>query len=169
LTGMGLRLRIVGKAVQEAEFRYLKQMIAQYHLEDWVELSGEVPQNQVSRVLPLALFFVFQSTCENCPSTLIEALAAGVPVASANVGVMPEIAGDAALYFDPLDPDDLGRALVAMATDGGLRDELVLRAKTQILQFPSWERVAMNTLSCLEAAGREEKRHSWFASWVRLP
>jgi glycosyltransferase involved in cell wall biosynthesis len=160
LIGMGIRLRIVGKAMQRAEHDRLTSLISEYRLEGWVELSGEVPQNQVSRVLSIAAFFVFQTTCENCPSTLIEALAAGVPVASAGVGVMPEIAGDAALYFDPLDPNDLGRALVAMATDDGLRNELVLRAKEQIRQFPSWERVAISTLACLELAGRRHEKQA---------
>ena len=87
--------------------------------------------------------------------SLIEALAADVPIACSNVGVMPEIAGDAAAYFDPYDPGDIANTLARVINDAPLRDTLRKKALEQARKFPTWDEVGEMTLRSLERAAVE--------------
>jgi glycosyltransferase involved in cell wall biosynthesis len=100
-------------------------------------------------------FFVFQSTCENCPITLIEALGAGIPICCSSAGVMPEIAGKAVLYFDPRSPTSIAEALVHMARDADLRQRMGGMARVQARRFPTWQEMGALTLATLERVARD--------------
>ncbi len=117
-----------------------------------VILAGGQPSDVVAELLARCEVFAFPSTCENCPTALIEALSAGVPIACSRAGVMPEIAGDAARYFDASDPDDIARALSELLRDADLRRELRRRALARASLFPRSAEVAARTLDILEAA-----------------
>jgi glycosyltransferase involved in cell wall biosynthesis len=152
LKDRGLRLVIVGKATNGQHYEYLDHLVRRLGLESWVLFPGAVPHEVIRTLLAACEFFVFQSTCENCPNTLIEALAQPVPIACSNAGVMPEIAGDAALYFDPYDPAVIAQQLRKLADDYSVRAELRTRARGQALKFPTWEEVGRLTLDSLARA-----------------
>lgn len=67
---------------------------------------------------------VFPSLYEGFGLPPVEAMACGCPVATARAAAMPEVCGDAALYFDPLDTSALAQVLVRLGTDEGLRQQL---------------------------------------------
>jgi glycosyltransferase involved in cell wall biosynthesis len=117
-----------------------------------VILAGGQPSDVVAELLARCEVFAFPSTCENCPTALIEAIGAGVPIACSRIGVMPEIAGDAASYFDASDPHDIARALGDLLRDAGLRQELRRRALVRASRFPEPPEVAARTLEVLKAA-----------------
>jgi glycosyltransferase involved in cell wall biosynthesis len=117
-----------------------------------VILAGGQPSDVVAELLARCEVFAFPSTCENCPTALIEAIGAGVPIACSRVGVMPEIAGDAASYFDASDPHDIARALGDLLRDAELRQELGQRALARASRFPGPPEVAARTLDVLKAA-----------------
>jgi glycosyltransferase involved in cell wall biosynthesis len=154
LSTIGLRLLIVGKTVHRGEYTRLQRLISGYGLNHMVRLYGEIPQDAVAGLMRRAEFFVFQSTCENCPSTLIEALASELPIACSSAGVMPEIAGPAARYFDPFDPADIGRALVELATDQGLRETLSRKSARQARKYPTWDGVAASAMDVLRSVAK---------------
>ncbi len=89
--------------------------------------------------------FVFASSCENLPNILIEAMAAGLPIASSDRGPMPDVLGDAGIYFDPEVPDSIADALRRLASDDVLRARLA-RSAWQESQAYSWEVCARDTL-----------------------
>jgi glycosyltransferase involved in cell wall biosynthesis len=120
-----------------------------------VLLTGPIPHHDVMHLITGCEVFAFSSTCENCPTALIEALSTGVPIACSNVGVMPEIAGDGAIYFDPYDPQDFENVLCRLMADNALRRQLRDRALQQAKKFPDPAEVARQTLSVLEQAGDE--------------
>ncbi len=155
LQGQGLKLVLVGKAAARAHLAQISSMIRQYCLEDWVLLAGDVPYPAIGELLAGCEWFVFQSTCENCPNTLIEALSAGVPITCSNASVMPEIAGDAALYFDPFDATDIARALTRMAEEPLLRADLRMRSLREVRRFPTWDEAGQMTLKSLEYAANQ--------------
>lgn len=76
---------------------------------------------------------------------ILEAQSVGVPIAASNVSSLPEIAGDAAVYFDPRSVDDMTRALREICVDRKLRQELVERGFRNVGRF-SWAGTAQKTL-----------------------
>jgi len=55
----------------------------------------------------------------------------GTPVVTSRTSSLPEIAGDAALYVNPYETDDIARAIKTITADAGLREELALRGRAQ--------------------------------------
>lgn len=154
MRGRDLQLVLAGKPNQPAYLRYLKRLAALHGLKEHVLFTGAVAHQEVGPLMAGCEFFVFQSTCENCPVTLIEALAAGLPIASSKASVMPEIAGTGACYFDPDDAASIAGQLRKLATDRDLRAELRARAVRQSGRFPTWAEVGQLTLQSLERAAQ---------------
>jgi glycosyltransferase involved in cell wall biosynthesis len=94
--------------------------------------------------------FVFASSCENMPNTLIEGMASGLPIACSNRGPMPEVLRDAGTYFDPEDPASITAAVEKLLIDPDLRAALASRAAELSMQY-SWERCAAETWAFLGA------------------
>ena len=88
--------------------------------------------------------FVFASSCENLPNILIEAMAAGLPIACSSRGPMPEVLGDAGVYFDPDQIDTIVQGLRALIEDAALRQQLARKAWARA-QIYSWQRCAHDT------------------------
>ena len=83
-------------------------------------------------------------------------MACGAPVLSSDRGSLPEVVGDAGLYFDPFDIESISAALIEMVENTSLREQLAHSAMSRAGQF-SWERVARLTLQHLEAMHEREK------------
>ena len=97
-----------------------------------------------------AELFVFPSIYEGFGFPLLEAMAHGVPSIAARSSSLPEIGGDAALYFDPHDPRALEALMQRALTDRALRDDLAARGRARAAQF-DWARAAEQTLAVLRA------------------
>ncbi|HEX2834592.1 MAG TPA: glycosyltransferase family 1 protein [Thermoanaerobaculia bacterium] len=128
--------------------------IARHGLQERVTLTGELEGRAVEALLAGASAFVFASTCENCPTALIEALAYGLPTACSNVGVMPEVAGGAVEYFDPNDVESIRAALQRILGDDDFRARLAAKARLRAATFAPESEVAQRTLDVLERAAR---------------
>lgn len=118
-----------------------------------VLMTGNLPHADALALVAGCEAFVFTSTCENCPTALVEAMSIGAPVASSNVGVMPEVTGDAALLFDPAKPDQIADALRRMMSDPSLREELKQRSLARARTFITRDTVARQTIEAIELAG----------------
>jgi glycosyltransferase involved in cell wall biosynthesis len=110
---------------------------------DWI--SGA----ELEGLWTIAECFVFSSLYEGFGLPVLEAMARGVPVACSNASSLPEVAGDAALLFDPRDPAAIARALQRLLTDRELRERLRTLGRERARQF-TWERTARLTLQCYE-------------------
>lgn len=91
---------------------------------------------------------VFASSCENMPNILLEGMASGLPIACSNRGPMPEVLGDAGVYFDPECPSDIARALRELMVSVELRAGLS-RASFERVQAYTWQRCAKETFRFL--------------------
>ena len=101
--------------------------------------------------------FVFASSCENLPNIVLEAMAAGLPIASSNRGPMPEVLGDAGIYFDPESVGEIAAALQSLYEQPGLRETLAQRAYAKARGY-SWRECAQSTFEFIADTIRFESR-----------
>lgn len=124
---------------------------------EFVTRMDFVRPNDLPALLADADVFVFASSCENMPNTLVEAMASGLPIASSNRGPMPEVLQDAGVYFDPEDSRSIADAIEPLLIDPALRDSLAHRAFELARQY-SWERCAGETWAFLTKTFGETQR-----------
>ena len=84
-------------------------------------------------------------------------MASGAPIASSNTAAMPEIVDDAALFFNPLDVNDLALKVSALLNDDELRQTMRQKAIRRSQDF-SWELTARKTARVLKEAAPKERR-----------
>jgi glycosyltransferase involved in cell wall biosynthesis len=107
---------------------------------------GPIPDADLPALYAAADAFVFPSLFEGFGLPVLEAMACGTPVICSNVSSLPEIAGDAALLFDPADVSAIADALIRSVSDAGLSAELAQRGLARVAAF-TWERTAAETLA----------------------
>ncbi len=146
--GIDLTLTLIGGGSGPAQERLRTQMALSDPLGVFVTQKEFVPQTELPGYLLDADIFVFASSCENMPNTLVEAMAAGLPIACSRRGPMPEVLEDGGEYFDPELPDSIAAALRNLIGNETLRQRLAARAKILAARY-SWERCARETWSFL--------------------
>jgi glycosyltransferase involved in cell wall biosynthesis len=109
-----------------------------------VELTGYVDDQHLDALIRGAQVLVHPSLYEGFGLVLLEAMARGTPVIAARATSLPEVAGDAAEYFEPGDPDSLAESLRTVLRDPAVAVELALRGSARAAEF-SWERAARAT------------------------
>lgn len=92
--------------------------------------------------------FIFASSCENMPNTLIEGMSSGLPIVCSNRGPMPEVLQNGGIYFDPENSRDIADAIEKMILDKELRLSLKERS-FQLSNNYSWKRCAKETFTFL--------------------
>jgi glycosyltransferase involved in cell wall biosynthesis len=110
-----------------------------------------LPPKQLATAYAHADVFVFPSIYEGFGFPLLEAMTHGVPVIAARSSSLPEIGGDAALYFDPNNAQELVEQLRRILHDETLRRDLIARGRERAAQF-RWDVAAERTLEALKRA-----------------
>lgn len=131
----------------------VRALIAELRLGEAVILTGWIPREELYELYAHASACVIPSTFEGFGMPVLEALAAGIPTACADIPPLRESAGDAVLFFDPLDEDAIAAALDRITEDEPLRRSFAERGPRQALEF-TWERTARLTLETLLSIGR---------------
>lgn len=126
--------------------RELHQRARALGLERDVRFAGWLPEAELEDLWAAADAFVFPSLFEGFGLPVLEAMARGVPVACSNASSLPEVAGDAALLFDPRDPHAIAGALSRLLGDDDLRERL-RRAGPERARAFTWRRTAELTLA----------------------
>jgi len=111
-----------------------------------VVFTGYLPDDQFSMVMSRADIFVMPSLYEGFGLPILESSEVGIPVASSSHGSLPEIAGKAALFFDPADTKQMADVILNLMQDKNLRKEIVQLGKENLQRF-DWEAAASLTLS----------------------
>lgn len=132
----------------------LNKKIEQRNLSTWIKLLGFVDDEDVSKLYSLALALVHPSKMEGFGLTGLEAMSVGLPVISSNASCLPEVYGDAALYFNPSDVNDLVSCLETIIKDQDLRDGMAERGYLQAEKY-SWKKMAKETLTVYKQASPE--------------
>ena len=137
----GRNLVIAGNLTDRAEFAKIEAFVARSGMADRVRFLGRVDWEHVRHLYVGADGFVFPSRHETFGLPPLEAMASGIPVAASNSSCMPEVCGDAALYFDPESPAEMAEAMVKVATDESARADLIARGTERLKEF-TWEKCA---------------------------
>lgn len=115
-----------------------------------IQLTGHVSQPELLSLVANADALVLPSLYEGFGLPPLEAMAAGVPVLVARAAALPEICGDAALYCDPLNVEDLDAGLVSILTDQELRSRLVGAGREHVSKY-SWDHCAQQTAAAFRS------------------
>jgi len=107
---------------------------------------GKVDEATLHALYRCATVFVMPSLYEGFGLPVLEAMACGTAVVSSSAASLPEVGGDAALYFDPLNVDQMADQTARVLKDEVLRRQLVDRGLKQAAKF-SWDRTARETLA----------------------
>ena len=140
----GISLRIAGGAIDADYAQSLHRTVAERGLDGHVRFLGHVPAHELADLYRRCALFVFPSLVETFGNPLVEAMASGAPIVSSDATAMPEVLGDAALFFDPQDTSAMAERITAALGDTDLRNRLGARAEDRARHF-SWDETARRT------------------------
>lgn len=110
-----------------------------------IHFTGFVDDGQLAWLYQNCSAYIFPSLMEGFGLPGLEAMAQGAPVVSSNATCLPEVYGDAALYFDPKDIDGMAAMIATVLGDENLRKEMAQKGYKKVQEY-SWERLARQTL-----------------------
>lgn len=125
-----------------------------------IRLLGFVSDEDLGVLYSHAAWFVFPSLYEGFGLPALEAMANGCPVLAAKAGSLPEVCGEAAIYFDPLRAESLAEAFQQVIDDPNLRGEFIARHVGCLTRY-TWEsnaRILANEIIRI-LDGRSPQRH----------
>jgi glycosyltransferase involved in cell wall biosynthesis len=127
---------------------------ARLGIADRIRFPGWVSDEDLEGLYAAATCFVLPSLIEGFGMPVLEAMERGLPVACSRAASLPEVAGDAARYFHPLDDAEIAAAIAELIEDGELREKLASAGRERARRF-SWERSARLTAESYERAWAE--------------
>ena len=131
--------------------RDLRTLAAELGIDDLIRLPAWLPAPDLEGLYRVATCAVFPSLYEGFGLPVLEAMARGVPVACSNRSALPEVAGDAALLFDPEDVEAIRVATERLLDDASLAERLRIAGRERAARF-TWERTAQLTVESYRRA-----------------
>jgi len=131
--------------------RDLRELAARLGTGANIVFPAYVDARDLEGLYALASCFVFASVNEGFGVPLLEAMCRRVPVACSRASSLPEVAGEAARYFDPYDVQDIASAIIELLTDDDLAKRLIALGRERQAQF-TWTATARATLASYERA-----------------
>lgn len=146
LTGVATRSRVA-----------LVEKIKQLGIDNRIRILGYLPYKELPHIYCMARLMVFPSLFEGFGMPVLEAMACGCPVVCSNVTSLPEVAGEAAGYFNPVSPEEIAASISKLWNDDNalsvMREKGIARA-----ELFSWEKTALKTREIyMQTAGQYRK------------
>jgi glycosyltransferase involved in cell wall biosynthesis len=127
--------------------------------EPQVRIAGFVPAGELPSLLAGAVALILPSFLEGFGLPVAEAMAAGCPVIASAIPPLQEVAGDAAVWCDPADPESIAAAMTSLAGNPALRGELIGKGRQRSERF-RWQRSAEKTIEIYREAVLEKMMRS---------
>lgn len=128
-------LVVTGK--KDPAYPEIPQLIEELGLQEHIRLPGFVSDEELIRLISEAEVYVFPSLYEGFGLPPLEAMQLGVPVACSNTSSLPEVCAEAALYFDPKNPEDMAIQISRFLSDPQLKQEYIYKGLQNVKRF-SW-------------------------------
>ena len=142
-------LVIVGHGREGMSRMFTSAKLEEYGIaRDRVVLLGHVSFEEIAALLRRADALVFPSFYEGFGLPPLEAMKAGCPVVVSQVGSLPEVCGDAALYVDPYDTEGIAQGIFAVLSNERLRRQLIQRGLERAASF-TWKRATRSLLEVI--------------------
>jgi glycosyltransferase involved in cell wall biosynthesis len=154
--GLPVSLTLIGPAYRPALKRLRNVMRLLDPHAEFINYAGPLAHDELPARYASADLCVFASSCENMPNILLEGMASALPIACSNRGSMPEVLGDAGVYFDPEDAASIARALRELIASPQLCRQRARAAARRARQF-SWSRCARETFDFLAKVAAQER------------
>lgn len=139
-----LTLVVVCKLIPKEE-RDWREELRKLDIEKRVILTNFVSDEDLPAIYSGAEVFLFPSLYEGLGLPVLEAMACGTAVITANVSSMPEVGGDAPLYVDPQSVSSIRRSIAKVLNDSSFKEQMVKKGFNQVKKF-SWEKTSSQTL-----------------------
>ncbi len=140
------QLVLAGRASWHTEEVF--KAIAESKWKDSIHFLGYIATAEATALVASAEAMIYPSLYEGFGLPLVEAMACGVPVICSNVSSLPEVAGNAALLFDPMDAGQLANHMEKFSNDDALRKEMIILGNDRSKYF-SWDKTAAQVYSIL--------------------
>ncbi len=144
-----MKLLIIGRFAWKSEA--IKTLIEQHPFKNDVVHYNYMQVDELCKVIGAAYALTFVSLLEGFGIPVLEAMQCDVPVIVSNNSSLPEVAGEAGLYVDPNDVDDIATKMCSIYKDEGLRLKLVANCASQVAKF-SWDKSANDFYTCMMKA-----------------
>ena len=163
-----LKLKVAGKAIDAGYQEEVKAAVYAAGLTDNVDFLGEKSTRSLLGLYQTCTLFAFPSTVETFGNPLVEAMSCGAPIVSSNTAAMPEILGDAARFFDPLDVEGMAGAISDLM--GNARERQVLSQKSLAHSKKySWRQTAARTADVIKSIAPARIRQDQMTKMAPTP
>ena len=149
----GLRSQLVIAGPMAEGETVLRRLAAELGVAGHVIFTGFVKDEELRALYSAARAYVCPSLYEGFGFTVLEAMACGAPVVCSRATSLPEVAGKAALYFDPHDPEEMASRIFRVFSDDALRASLIEQGRQNLQRF-NWTDTARQTLAVYHQALR---------------
>jgi len=141
----GNYLRLVVVCSRNAFWERLRKDINELNAQNFVNLAGFIPDEELVILYRQAEAFVFPSESEGFGLPGLEAMASGLPVLASDIPVFREVYQDAAFYFDQKNPEDIAQKIKKFLFDENLREQTRTKGLELVKNY-SWSKMAQKTL-----------------------
>jgi glycosyltransferase involved in cell wall biosynthesis len=149
-----LHLVLTGEKI--AGDQVLEEAAKRMGIEEKVRFTGYLPERELAAVWRHSYFLVFPSLFEGFGIPLVEAMRYKRPILAGNTTSIPEVAEDAAIYFDPKKPDKIVTALYRIMTDKKLYDSLVKKGQKHLKKY-DFDKMVDRYLDILHKVGEKKE------------
>lgn len=140
-----IKLVLTGAPCERQES--LKNIVKKLGLDSDILFLDYVSENDLAELIKNSIFLIFPSLYEGFGIPIIEAMMLGVPVLCSNVTSLPEIGHDAVLMFNPYDPFDIVKNMLALINNKSLRDDLIKKGRLRSEKFSDINQMALDYLN----------------------
>jgi len=140
-------LQVVCTGSPDQRMAILREAARRMGLESRVRFPGFLADDEFTSLLASCQALIFPSLYEGFGMPVLEAMSFGKPVFCSNVTSLPEVAGDAAYYFDPKKPEEILHAMERASADAQLRADLVKRGYGRAAAFGNTDQMVRDYLS----------------------
>jgi len=144
-----IKLVLVLQILDKSYFLEIEKFIKSNFIENQILIFSNLGSDNLPNLYRRAELYVFTSYCEVFGLTSLEAMSQKTPVVISNKSSLPEINGNAAIYFDPDDINEIVNSLKTVLTDKSLREKLIEEGIAQLDKYNSKDNIK-KTISIIE-------------------